>query len=46
MLESESVLKERGIPYRLIELNSRALTVDDVIRFSRGDFNKMRSVRL
>jgi len=38
MLEAERLLTERGIPYRLIDLTGRAMTVADVIRFSRGDF--------
>ncbi len=38
MLDSERFLVERGIPYRLIDLTDRAMTVADVIRFSRGDF--------
>ncbi len=38
MLESERFLIKKGIPYRLIDLNDRAMTVADVIRFSKGDF--------
>ncbi len=38
MLEAERFLAERGIPYRLIDLTDRAMTVADVLRFSRGDF--------
>jgi len=38
MLEAERFLQERGIPYRLIELTDRAMTVADVLRFSKGDF--------
>ena len=38
MLEAERFLTERGIPYRLIDLTDRAMTVADVIRFSKGDF--------
>lgn len=38
MLEAERFLMERGIPYRLIDLTDRAMTVADVLRFSRGDF--------
>jgi prolyl-tRNA editing enzyme YbaK/EbsC (Cys-tRNA(Pro) deacylase) len=34
---SEKVLKERGVSYKLIELSDRALTVPDVIKFSKGD---------
>jgi Cys-tRNA(Pro)/Cys-tRNA(Cys) deacylase len=37
MLEAERILREKGIPYRLIELMDRAMTVDDVARFSKGD---------
>lgn len=36
-LESEKKLKERGIEHSLVELKDRALTVDDVIRYSKGD---------
>lgn len=39
MLEAERVLLEKGIPYRLIELTDRAMTVADVLRFSKGDFS-------
>jgi prolyl-tRNA synthetase len=38
MLEAERILREKGIPYRLIDLTDRAMTVADVIRFSKGDF--------
>jgi prolyl-tRNA editing enzyme YbaK/EbsC (Cys-tRNA(Pro) deacylase) len=38
MLEAERFLVERGIPYRLIDLTDRAMTVADVLRFSKGDF--------
>ena len=37
MLEVERVLKSKDIDYRLIELSDRALTVQDVMRFSKGD---------
>ncbi len=37
MLEAERSLVERGIPYRLIDLTDRAMTVADVARFSKGD---------
>ena len=37
MLEAERILRERGIPYRLIELTDRAMTVADVARYSKGD---------
>lgn len=36
---SEKILRERGISYKLIELTDRALTVPDVIKFSKGDIN-------
>jgi prolyl-tRNA editing enzyme YbaK/EbsC (Cys-tRNA(Pro) deacylase) len=39
MLEAERILQERGIPYRLIELTDRAMTVADVARYSKGDIN-------
>jgi len=38
MLEAERILQDKGIPYRLIELSGRAMTVGDVARFSKGDF--------
>jgi prolyl-tRNA editing enzyme YbaK/EbsC (Cys-tRNA(Pro) deacylase) len=34
-LEAVRVLDERGIDYRLIELKDRALSINDVIRFSK-----------
>jgi prolyl-tRNA editing enzyme YbaK/EbsC (Cys-tRNA(Pro) deacylase) len=37
MLEAERILQERGIPYRLIDLTDRAMTVADVARYSKGD---------
>ena len=37
MLEAERILRERGIPYHLIELTDRAMTVADVARYSKGD---------
>jgi len=39
MLEAERILRENEIPYRLVDLTDRAMTVADVIRFSRGDFS-------
>jgi prolyl-tRNA editing enzyme YbaK/EbsC (Cys-tRNA(Pro) deacylase) len=39
MLEAERILHEKGIPYRLIELTDRAMTVADVARYSKGDIN-------
>ncbi len=38
MLEAECILREKGIPYRLIDLTDRAMTAADVARFSKGDF--------
>ena len=38
ILEAERLLTKRGIPYRLIELTDRAMTVADVARYSKGDF--------
>ena len=38
MLEVEHILQNMEIPYRLIELTDRAMTVQDVARFSQGDF--------
>ena len=37
MLEVEKILKAKNIEYRLIELSNRALTVQDVVKFSKGD---------
>jgi len=34
-LEAERILDERGIDYKLIELTDRALSINDVIRFSK-----------
>ena len=36
---AEKVLRERGVSYKLIELTDRALTVPDVIKFSKGDID-------
>ena len=33
-------LRLKGITYRLIELKDRAISVDDVIKFSKGDITK------
>ncbi len=33
-------LKAKGIAFRLIELKDRAVSVDDVVRFSNGDIKK------
>jgi prolyl-tRNA editing enzyme YbaK/EbsC (Cys-tRNA(Pro) deacylase) len=37
MLPAARILEERRVPFRLIELADRALTVEDVVRFSKGD---------
>lgn len=39
MIPVEEVLKTKQIPYRLIELQKEAFTVDDVVNFSKGDIN-------
>ncbi len=39
MLLAVKILELNCVSYRLIELSDRALSVQDVIRFSRGDFN-------
>ena len=39
MLSSVQILERKGVSYRLIELSDRALSVQDVIRFSKGDVN-------
>lgn len=31
------ILKEKGIPFRLIKLNGAAITVEDVVTFSNGE---------
>ncbi len=36
-LAIERLLQEKGIPYRLIRLNDKAFTVDDVVKYSEGD---------
>jgi len=38
-LEVETILKSRGVWYRIIELSDKAMTVADVIRFARGSVN-------
>ena len=35
-LESARILSEKGIPYRLIELSDRAISVEDVIAYSKS----------
>ena len=37
MLPVEKILNQNSIPYRIIELLNRALTVQDVIKNSKGD---------
>ncbi len=37
MLTVEKLLIEKSIPYRLIELLDRAYTVQDVVKYSKGD---------
>lgn len=37
VLRVEEILKDAGIEYRLIELDDRAVSVDDVIEYSKGD---------
>ena len=39
MLDAERILYEKGIPYRLIELTHRAITVADVTQYSKGNIN-------
>ena len=39
MLSSVQILERKGVSYRLIELSDRALSVQDVIRFSKDDVN-------
>jgi prolyl-tRNA editing enzyme YbaK/EbsC (Cys-tRNA(Pro) deacylase) len=38
-LESVRVLEEKGVDFRLIELEDRAISVDDVIKFAKEDIN-------
>ena len=38
-LRSAEVLDSKGIEYRLIELEERALSIEDVIRFSKEEIN-------
>jgi len=33
-------LKEKGVKYRLIELSDRAVSVDDVVKFSKGELKR------
>ncbi len=39
VLRVEEILQETGVEYRLIELKDRAITVGDVIQYSKGDIN-------
>jgi len=36
-LDSVKILEEKGVEYRLIELEDRAISVEDVVRFSRSE---------
>jgi prolyl-tRNA editing enzyme YbaK/EbsC (Cys-tRNA(Pro) deacylase) len=36
-LESVKILKQRGVEYRLIELEEKAISVEDVIRYSKTE---------
>jgi prolyl-tRNA editing enzyme YbaK/EbsC (Cys-tRNA(Pro) deacylase) len=38
-LRVEGILEEAGLEYRIIELTDRAVSVEDVIRFSKEDIN-------
>ena len=38
-LKSAEILGDKGIEYRLIELKERALSIEDVIRFSKAAIN-------
>lgn len=38
-LDVERILKEKGVGYRLVELSQEAFTVDDVVKYSKGDVN-------
>lgn len=39
MLQIQEILEQKKIPYRLIELENGAFTVDDVVKFSKGDID-------
>ena len=41
-LESMKILKQRGVEYRLIELEEKAISVEDVIRYSKTDIEPFR----
>ena len=38
-LRSAEILESKGIDFRLIELEERALSIEDVIRYSKGPIN-------
>ena len=38
-LRSEEVLDSKGVDYRLMELERRALSIEDVIRYSKDEIN-------
>lgn len=38
-LQVEKLLKEKKVEYRLIKLSQNAYTVDDVVKYSKGDIN-------
>jgi hypothetical protein len=38
-LRSEEVLDSKGVDYRLMELEERALSIEDVIRYSKDEIN-------
>ena len=40
MLPVEGLLRDRGVPYRLIRLKGRALSVDDVVRLSEEEVDE------
>jgi prolyl-tRNA editing enzyme YbaK/EbsC (Cys-tRNA(Pro) deacylase) len=38
-LDSAEILREKGIPYRIIELSEKAISVEDVIEYSKSIIN-------
>ena len=38
-LRSEEILNSKGVEYRLMELEARALSIEDVIRYSKDEIN-------
>ncbi|RLF15842.1 MAG: hypothetical protein DRJ97_02715 [Thermoprotei archaeon] len=40
MLKVEELLMSKGVPYRLIKLRRRALSVDDVVRYAEEEVNE------